>query len=455
MEANKPSSDERVDIAYGSGGYLEFAWCNRIDDKAIIAGWVSHDPDLTPWIEYADGHRISLNDDAIRFGRQDLVDSKHPALGRVGGINAAFVRSVSNVQEGDLLRLVLVNKANQSMLLSEVAATPLPRDPVSAFRQVMGLSTPQARLSERFRKVDWQVLAAMNDLQVKRWQALPVQAHQVGPVCVAPEVSVIIPLYKRFDFVEPQLLKFSQDAWLRAKAQIIYVIDDPSLVDVMRTNAATLYDLYRVPFQWVWGHANRGYAGANNLGVSIAKAPQFVFLNSDVFPIKPGWLQELIAVLNDRPDLGAIAPLLLHTDQTIQHAGMSFRYSDEFDIWTNYHDDRGLNPMLTTRRGLVEVPAVTGACLAVRRSDLQAVGGWDTGYLVGDFEDSDLCLSLRAKGLGSACLMTVSLTHLERQSFTALGDPGFRTCVVILNAVRHQTRWGATIEQIAQSKMAG
>jgi len=128
MEANKPSSDERVDIAYGSGGYLEFAWCNRIDDKAIIAGWVSHDPDLTPWIEYADGHRISLNDDAIRFGRQDLVDSKHPALGRVGGINAAFVRSVSNVQEGDLLRLVLVNKANQSMLLSEVAATPLPRN---------------------------------------------------------------------------------------------------------------------------------------------------------------------------------------------------------------------------------------------------------------------------------------------------------------------------------------
>jgi GT2 family glycosyltransferase len=439
----------RVATSYGNGGYLEMAWCNRVDNCAFVAGWVAHDMELTPCLEYADGRRLSL-DSAFRFLRQDLVESDHPALGRTGGVSAAFNIAVPDVREGEVLRLILV-QGERSMLLSEVAATPLPRDPVTAFRQSMNLFAPQGRMTERFGKVDWPVLGAMQALQCQRLQALAVDVHDVGPQCAQPLVSLIIPLYRRFDFVEPQLIKFSQDAWLREHAQIIYVIDDPALVETMRSEAPALFDLHRVPFCWVWGQANRGFSGANNLGASVATAPRLLFLNSDVFPLHTGWAPALLEVLAQRPDVGAVAPLLLHTDGTIQHAGMAFRHADEFGIWTNYHPDRGLDPTLTQRRGLVDVPAVTGACLAMRRSDFDAIGGWDTGYLIGDFEDSDLCLSLRAKGLGSVCLMDVRLTHLERQSFASLGDPGFRTGVVILNATRHQTRWAEQIAQLART----
>src|SRR3546814_13338009 len=66
--------------------------------------------------------------------------------------------------------------------------------------------------------------------------------------------------------------------------------------------------------------------------------------------------------------------------------------------------------------------------------------------LIGDFEDSDLCLKLRNEGMKIAYLPTVQLTHLERQSFKLLGENEFRTRVVIYNAVRHQERWKKLIE---------
>ena len=52
---------------------------------------------------------------------------------------------------------------------------------------------------------------------------------------------------------------------------------------------------------------------------------------------------------------------------------------------------------------------MTGACMCLRVADYHAAGGLDEGYLVGDFEDSDLCMALRARGLRAWLL-----PHLER-----------------------------------------
>ena len=122
---------------------------------------------------------------------------------------------------------------------------------------------------------------------------------------------------------------------------------------------------------------------------------------------------------------------------------MEFIRHEELGIWVNHHPNKGLDPILDDRNGLVEVAAVTGACLAIRRKDFDRVGGWDTGYLIGDFEDSDLCLKIRKEGMKVGYLPDIQLTHLERQSFTQIGDDDFRTRVVIYNAVRNQERWGS------------
>src|SRR5690606_7468230 len=97
-------------------------------------------------------------------------------------------------------------------------------------------------------------------------------------------------------------------------------------------------------------------------------------------------------------------------------------------------------------REVTIVSAVTGACLMLRRTDLDGIGGWDTRYGVGAFEDSDQGLKLRQRGHRNAYLPTVQLTHLERQSFKLLGQDDFRARVATYNAVLHELRWEHLIQ---------
>jgi len=281
---------------------------------------------------------------------------------------------------------------------------------------------------------------------------LPVTGKQLGEAVSQPMVSVIVPLYGRTDFVEHQLIEFAEDPWFHSHVELIYVLDDPSLVEGFISEAAFLHKLYRLPFSWVWGSVNRGFSGANNLGASRALGEYLAFLNSDAFPQRVGWLEALVHVLATRPDIGAVGPRLVFADGSIQHAGMEFVRRDELGVWVNHHPLMGLDPSLDRHTELAIVPAVTGGCLVMRHADFERVGGWDTGYLIGDFEDSDLCLKLGAEGLKSAYLPTIQLTHLERQSFKLLGHDQFSSCVVIYNAVRHQERWGGQIQSVMSER---
>jgi O-antigen biosynthesis protein len=224
------------------------------------------------------------------------------------------------------------------------------------------------------------------------------------------------------------------------------VLDDPTLVEQFSGKIEALYRIYRTPIRWVWGGANRGFSGANNLGVECAKGEFLTFLNSDAFPQEAGWLENLVEVLLANPQVGAVGPRLVTAEGSIQHAGMEFHRRSDLGIWINHHPNMGLDPALDPVKTLTMVPAVTGACLAMRKRDFDAVGGWDTAYLIGDFEDSDLCLKLRSAGFKIAYCPSVQLTHLERQSFKLLGNDEFRSRVVVYNAVRHQNKWGTLLE---------
>src|SRR5262249_51688563 len=86
----------------------------------------------------------------------------------------------------------------------------------------------------------------------------------------APDVSVIVPLYRRLDFVEHQLAQFIHDPEFR-EVELIYVLDSPELADALRDSAEALHALYRVPFRVALLPRNLGFALANDLGVSIAR----------------------------------------------------------------------------------------------------------------------------------------------------------------------------------------
>lgn len=426
--------------AANAAGALDSAVASAVVAHGVAVGWLVAPRGTVAWLQDGEGGFYSLVG-AFRSYRDDVQLALSHNVASAAPYEPGFVVHLEGVRPG--MRLALKALVGDAVVtLSEVTVSALPPNPVDASRKLFAATEASlAHVAERIRLIDAPILDALITEHRSHWPDIPVRVREYGASPAQPVVSMVIPLYGRADFVEHQMLEFTADPWLCRHAELIYVVDDRSLVDQFTSEAPLLHRLYRVPFRWVWGGLNRGFAGANNLGAAHSRAPFLLFMNSDVFPAAPGWIEPMLDVLRQRPDAGVVAPRLHFADGGIQHGGMEFHRREDLGIWINHHPRMGLDPMLDPHAGPTDVPAVTGACMAMRRTDFDAVGGWDTGYLIGDFEDSDLCLKLAARGLASVYLPAVGLTHLERQSFRLLGQSDFRTRVVIYNALRHQRRW--------------
>ena len=256
----------------------------------------------------------------------------------------------------------------------------------------------------------------------------------------APLVSVIIPLYGRHDFLAHQLVHFVSDPQLR-DAEILYVLDDPRLGNAVRKEAGALARLHDIAFSIVYLAENRGYAGANNAAAALARGKFLLLLNSDVLPAAAGWLGEMLAVAGEGERL--VGARLLYDDDSVQHDGMRFEQAANFEgLWINRHPGKGLPRDLFPVTAEAPVrEAVTGACLLLDRRRYEELGGLDEGYVLGDFEDSDLCLKARRAGLDVRLAPRAELYHLERQSQSLVTAARWKRDLTHYNCWRHSRLW--------------
>jgi len=258
-----------------------------------------------------------------------------------------------------------------------------------------------------------------------------------GPAIDAPACSIIVPLYGRIDFIEYQMALFSRDA--ESRYELIYVLDDPERRRDLQILAQSVYERFRLPFRLLLLHSNVGFAPANNVGLQAANGRYVCFLNSDAFPKTPGWLERLTKRLEDQPEIGVIGPRLLYEDGSVQHEGCRFESIAEFGGWNFlFHHNKGRRP--ETRSGVRYYPVITGACMVMERALAEEIDGFDEEFVIGDFEDSDLCLKLAAMDRRSAVDFDVELYHLERKSQGA-SDQNWRQNLTLYNAWVHQRRW--------------
>jgi GT2 family glycosyltransferase len=299
----------------------------------------------------------------------------------------------------------------------------------------------------------------------KRLEKSP-EHKQFGTSVSQPELSVVVPLYGRVDFMEYQLNWFN--AWSRRKGadhaqlQLIYVLDDPRLKQECMALAKRCNTLYSMPFELVLNPENLGFAGANNRGASFAKAPLLLLLNSDVLPAHDDSLELMLrAMQQHRGRIGALGARLLFDNGAIQHQGMAFVKEEDLDgelgrVWLNDHPLKGVKIEQSPKacQALQEVEAATAACLLVERDRWMAIGGLSTHYIVGDFEDSDFCMKLRTEGLPSLVDLAACFYHLERQSVDlASNSATIKAKLVAANAITHHQRWCSTIERLHQSEI--
>lgn len=410
-------------------------------------GWVVYEADTHVWFMDENGN-VTPMADAHRSNRPDV-------LAAISHISAAEKKAGFHIPLSDLeaQRKVAIRAISPqgTWTVSQTTASTLATDVPSAMKTLFSVQGTPSDLKKRANQFELPIaLRLLQHGHAVQKLFTPVEG-QIGEMPAEPKVSVIIPLYGRMDFVEHQLMEFSRDPYMVEHAEIIYAIDDPAIFEQLPLEAENLFNLYQMPFKWVWGLVNRGFSGANNLGASAANAPRLLFLNSDAFPTRPGWLEEMADTLDANPDYGMLAPRLLFADGSIQHAGMVNRYHAHLGVWINHHPLMGFDPAMDPCTDLTEMPLVTGACMLMQRDVFDQLGGWDTDYIIGDYEDSDLCFKTRDAGLKIGYLPSVELVHLERQSFKLFGEDGVRFRITLANAIRHQTRWQKFINPVSET----
>jgi GT2 family glycosyltransferase len=181
--------------------------------------------------------------------------------------------------------------------------------------------------------------------------------------------------------------------------------------------------------------AGFNFAAKANYAVSCAGTEHVVILNDDMEVISPGWLEALMELSQDL-QVGVVGARLLHFDGTIQHAGMVLGVNGA--AAHAYHSFPGQFVGYNAFTHVIRnYSAVTGACLATKRSILAQVGGFDEAFAI-DFNDVDLCLRIGKAGYRVVYTPFAELYHLEHASAPRQrASPG--------ETQRFQARWAEEI----------
>ncbi len=155
---------------------------------------------------------------------------------------------------------------------------------------------------------------------------------------------------------------------------------------------------------------NVGFGAGANQGALLATGRHLFFLNSDAF-VQPGWLPPLLAVLDGDTGVAAVASCLVDPDGKLQEAGGlvgANGYAGQLGM--------GADPTLPEYRFRRRVDFASAAALLVRRRAFLAVGGFHPSFVMGYFEDVDLCLELARNGLRTVYEPASVVSHLRGAS---------------------------------------
>lgn len=225
----------------------------------------------------------------------------------------------------------------------------------------------------------------------------------------APKISLVIPTRDRLD-----LLSVCVDSILERSSYPNYeilVVDNDSTEQATLDYFAQISIFSNVRVLSYPGEFN--YSAINNFAVAQAQGEVIGLVNNDIEVISADWMEEMVGHVM-RPDVGAVGAMLYYPDDTIQHAGVLVGLCGVAGH-IGSRQPRGSQGYFGRLLLTQELSAVTAACLLVRKSIYEEVGGLDERLRVA-FNDIDLCLRIRERGYRNLWTPFAELYHHESAS---------------------------------------
>jgi GT2 family glycosyltransferase len=199
---------------------------------------------------------------------------------------------------------------------------------------------------------------------------------------------------------------------------------------------------------------NGGFAHGCNAGWRHGSAPHVLFLNPDARIDREG-IEQLVAVLERDASVGAAAPLIRHTDGSLdfsqrQSPRLRSTYAQALFLHRLFPRAAWTDEVIRDEKAYAQSgPAdwVSGACVLVRREVLERLGGWDEGFFM-YCEDTDLCRRIWSSGLDVRFEPRAVVTHEGGASAPRASLLPVLAASRLRYAAKHRSRPAAFLERV-------
>ncbi|RHQ90572.1 glycosyltransferase family 2 protein [Ruminococcus sp. AF21-42] len=225
-----------------------------------------------------------------------------------------------------------------------------------------------------------------------------------------PLISIIIPNKDHIDDLKRCMDSIDQKSTYQNYEYVIVENNstDPATFEYYKKLEAENEKVHVVYWDGVFN-----YSAINNYGASFARGEYFLLLNNDTEIINPNCLEELLGYCM-RSDVGAVGARLYYEDDTIQHAGVVIGFGG-IAGHCFVLQPRGTTGYCHRIICAQDYSAVTAACMMVKRTAFEEVGGLSEELQVA-FNDIDFCMKLRKAGYLIVYNPYAELYHYESKS---------------------------------------
>jgi len=217
--------------------------------------------------------------------------------------------------------------------------------------------------------------------------------------------SIIIPSYNQVDYLKQCIESISEHTHLPYEIIVVDNASTDGTADFLRKAGSSIR--HRIL------EANRGFAGAVNIGMMMAKGKTMLLLNNDTV-VTENWLDNMLDCLNSDPKIGMVGPVTnyISGDQRIE-----VPYKDVRDMpgFARHFNAKDSGKWQRTDR-------LTGFCLLFRRELWERTGYLDEGYTIGNYEDDDYNIRVRLQGYSLVIARDTFIHHYGSVSMKELGE---------------------------------